>query len=773
MTSPALKAKEQKAAKQENKKAAIHRRKDTSASVNSGASRALGLPLYLARGQSGNASISLAAPSFSLQRQTDTETVQEEEEVLLQSKSAQAKLAIGNADDPMEKQADAVAEQAVMQKNTAPAVQKKNGASNGLIQKACAGCEAEMEEAQAGDLTTQAIQRKPSMQSKSKTDHAVATTVASPGNGEALHDTVKAPAERVLNSELSQVRVHNDERAQSAASAINARAFTHRNNIFLAKGESSSDLGLMAHEATHTVQQSGVLGRALIQREAEAGGVKQEKMKGEDPRIRAINHIVQQTLDSESPSYKVVLHAFFTAKKFGGLHQLVADLRARAHSGYSTYFNAALQTIRIHGNEKMFQLIVGFLKKEGVTLATWELAKEAADPTAVFKLENRIDQLKAAQKKLDPNSTEYKSIEDYISKTEDKLEKIRPPVPGLHKEGGAYPKDVAIFTSYMIRGGYIQQVAGLIPATWRTMSQDQLTKLLGEKFSEKELRTMFLDKYEARAAVKARFRKYNIVAALAIGLIWAKDNIAEGDWATAAAKVGGTGVAAYAFNKLLYSRDLPAKAIMQLKGKEFGRWFQGVGRTSKKFNFLIRRVGPALLIWDLKDILMSGGMGGPNIPFDLIVKIDIDDPSTWIEPNQTLLDFGFNIWYEQICTPIRKEACTATPLYLAKVEGSALGGLAKLLELAPRNIDELKNNLYRIEGELELIGRKTIVVSASSNALVIATGKVSPTQTSFSKGDYRDYEVVPANRSAENLLGGTEPRFIPQYVLSKFREGFD
>ncbi len=691
-----------------------------------------------------------------LQRQAEDD----DEKELLQPLPIQTRLTIGAVDDPLEKEADGVADQVMRSPSS---THTPHGATRAdvSLQRFCTECAEE-------EVQTIKTKRTGSSLPQQVSKH-VQHSISSPTGGSPLSGAVRKRIEPVLGRNLDHVRVHGDTNAKMAASSLHAKAFTHKNHIWLGHSQSAEDVGLMAHESAHVIQQGAGETKSHIQRDAEVGEgeTSKEQKKSEDPRIKAINQIVKQTLDSETPSYKVVLHTLFTAKKIGGLHQLVAELRACDHSMYSTYFVAAMQTIRIHGNEKILQLIIGFLKKEGVTLETWEIAKEAADPLAALKLENKIDQLRAQLEKLDPNSTEYKSIEEYISRFEDKLEKVRPPLQGLHKEGGAYPRDVALYTSYLIRGGYIKEVAGLIPEAWRTMKQEQLTKILSEKFSEKELRTMFFDKYEARAAVKARFRKYNLVAAIAIGLIWAKDNIAEGEWDTAAAKVGGSGVAAYAFNKLLYARDLSAEAIMKRKGKEFGRWFQRAAGTSKGFNFLIRRVGAALLIWDLKDLLMSGGMGGPNIPFDLIVEIDIDDPGTWSEPNQTLLNLGFNIWYEQKCTEKRKEACTATPLYLAKVEGSLLSGLGKLVGLLPYNVAQLKNNLYRIEGELDLIGRKTVMVSASSNALVIATGKVSPGLWSFSKGDYKDFEVFPASSYAEKLLGGTRPRFVPEYVLNK------
>jgi hypothetical protein len=82
--------------------------------------------------------------------------------------------------------------------------------------------------------------------------------VASPGPGEAIADDVRARIEPVLGADLGPVRVHRDSVSQAAAMALNARAFTVGADIFLGAGESADDLALMAHEATHVVQQRAV-----------------------------------------------------------------------------------------------------------------------------------------------------------------------------------------------------------------------------------------------------------------------------------------------------------------------------------------------------------------------------------------------------------------------------------------------------------------------------------------------------------------------------------
>jgi len=66
---------------------------------------------------------------------------------------------------------------------------------------------------------------------------------------------VRGPIEGGFNVDLGGVRVHTDERAREASRNLNARAFAFGPNIFLGPGERATDLGLMAHESAHVVQQ--------------------------------------------------------------------------------------------------------------------------------------------------------------------------------------------------------------------------------------------------------------------------------------------------------------------------------------------------------------------------------------------------------------------------------------------------------------------------------------------------------------------------------------
>ncbi|MDT3435984.1 DUF4157 domain-containing protein [Haloarcula sp. 1CSR25-25] len=84
---------------------------------------------------------------------------------------------------------------------------------------------------------------------------AITSTIRRPGAGRSIPRPVRSRIEPALGTSLGGVRVHDGTEAARAASGLGARALTRDNHIFLGDGESPHDLELMAHEATHVVQQ--------------------------------------------------------------------------------------------------------------------------------------------------------------------------------------------------------------------------------------------------------------------------------------------------------------------------------------------------------------------------------------------------------------------------------------------------------------------------------------------------------------------------------------
>ena len=85
------------------------------------------------------------------------------------------------------------------------------------------------------------------------------------GGGQVMPDGLRNMMERGFNRDFSQVRLHTDSEAASLSSSINAKAFTHGNDIYFNQGQFSPNTSegqkLMAHELTHVVQGGGKIAR--------------------------------------------------------------------------------------------------------------------------------------------------------------------------------------------------------------------------------------------------------------------------------------------------------------------------------------------------------------------------------------------------------------------------------------------------------------------------------------------------------------------------------
>lgn len=111
------------------------------------------------------------------------------------------------------------------------------------------------------------------------TNASAADDAARPNNrGQAAEPGVREAVERVTGTPIPDARVHSDADSNDAASALDARAFTYGQNIFLGPGESASDTRVMAHELTHVAQQSGGTPelRRLGDGEADTGEAEQQ-----------------------------------------------------------------------------------------------------------------------------------------------------------------------------------------------------------------------------------------------------------------------------------------------------------------------------------------------------------------------------------------------------------------------------------------------------------------------------------------------------------------
>jgi len=185
-------------------------------------------------------------------------------------RAVQPKLTVNTPGDSFEQEADAVAGRIMrsspavapsLQPSSGGALQRSKTEEEDPIQRSTKEDEEPVQRQTEEEEDEKPIQRKGAGQPT--VSPATAATIRSPGTGSPLPSSVRSRVEPHVGANLSGVRVHTGPSAHRAAASLNARAFTHGSNIFLNRAESSSNVGLMAHEATHVVQQ----GAAPVQRQ--------------------------------------------------------------------------------------------------------------------------------------------------------------------------------------------------------------------------------------------------------------------------------------------------------------------------------------------------------------------------------------------------------------------------------------------------------------------------------------------------------------------------
>ena len=160
----------------------------------------------------------------------------------------QTKLTVGQPNDKYEQEADRVAEQIMRMPAPESAGAVGVRSQPPQIQRKCAKCDDE-----------QQLQMKETPGATPEVTPAVASRIQSlQGGGQPLSDSTRSFFEPRFGQDFSHVRVHNDVQTTQA---LNAKAYTVGNNIVFGSGqyspETSSGKQLLAHELTHTVQQTG------------------------------------------------------------------------------------------------------------------------------------------------------------------------------------------------------------------------------------------------------------------------------------------------------------------------------------------------------------------------------------------------------------------------------------------------------------------------------------------------------------------------------------
>ena len=157
----------------------------------------------------------------------------------------QPKLVVGEVDDPLEHEADHVADQVMRMPEPGLAVT----AGPPQLSRKCADCEEDK------------LRRDPSGPQAAAGEAPEMVHQALRSSGQPLDTATRGYFEPRFGHDFSRVRIHSDASAAASARSVDARAYTYGSDIVFAAGAfspgTSAGRRLLAHELAHAVQQGG------------------------------------------------------------------------------------------------------------------------------------------------------------------------------------------------------------------------------------------------------------------------------------------------------------------------------------------------------------------------------------------------------------------------------------------------------------------------------------------------------------------------------------
>jgi hypothetical protein len=172
-----------------------------------------------------------------------------------------AKLTVGAPDDPLEKEADAVADRATR----SPAPRLRRQCDCGGPSGANGECEACRNKRMEQSADASVVRRLPVDPGGRREAPAIVHQTLG-GAGRPLDSAARADMEHRFGADFGDVRIHTGPQAADSARAVGARAYTVGSNIAFAEGRyaphSEAGRWLLAHELAHVAQH----GPAVIRR---------------------------------------------------------------------------------------------------------------------------------------------------------------------------------------------------------------------------------------------------------------------------------------------------------------------------------------------------------------------------------------------------------------------------------------------------------------------------------------------------------------------------
>ena len=214
-------------------------------------------------------------------KKEEEKPVQKKSDKKEEEKPVQKKSDKKEEEKPVQKKSDKKEEEKPVQKKSDKKEEEKP------VQKKCADCENEekvqSKEQKEEDKAVQKKEQNPDAEIENnelegKLDH-------SKGGGNDLDKKTKKEMESGFGADFSNVKIHTDTNAVQMSQELGAQAFTNGNDVYFNKGKYNPDSRegkhLLAHELTHTIQQTGAVQKSVEPSATAAEDLESPRFKGD------------------------------------------------------------------------------------------------------------------------------------------------------------------------------------------------------------------------------------------------------------------------------------------------------------------------------------------------------------------------------------------------------------------------------------------------------------------------------------------------------------
>ncbi|WP_378176250.1 DUF4157 domain-containing protein [Aquimarina sp. SS2-1] len=256
-------------------------------------------------------------------------------------------------DEAVQKQEEEEAVQAMEEKEP---VQKQE--EEEAVQAKCDACENEESVQKMGKEEEVQTKSNPNANPSNKVEQSSIESrlQSSKGKGKPISGEAKREMESGFGADFSNVTIHTDSNAVQMSQELGAQAFTHGNDVYFNNGkyhpDSKAGKHLLAHELTHTIQQSGMVHKSIIENQSE--DLQAERFKGNFRLEQAHDHIKFIRKGSKGlhveKLQKGLMNIGFALPKFGADGDFGNETE-RAVIGFQNEYN--LQVDGVVGEETM------------------------------------------------------------------------------------------------------------------------------------------------------------------------------------------------------------------------------------------------------------------------------------------------------------------------------------------------------------------------------------------------------------------------------------